>query len=131
MTAAVWQALADAVLVVHAAFVAFVVFGLVLIPVGHRRGWDVVNGLPFRLLHVVAIIVVALESWFGVDCPLTVLENELRLRGGAAAYQSSFIEHWIGGLIFHDAPPVVFTLLYSAFAALVVACWWCFPPRRR
>ena len=100
MTAAVWQALADAVLVVHAAFVAFVVFGLVLIPVGHRCGWDVVNGLPFRLLHVVAIIVVALESWFGVDCPLTVLENELRLRGGAAAYQSSFIEHWIGGLIF-------------------------------
>lgn len=40
-----WLALADAVLVVHALFVAFVVVGLVMIVIGNWRGIEYVNRL--------------------------------------------------------------------------------------
>ena len=31
---------------------------------------------------MVAILIVAVSAWFHLDCPLTVLENDLRARGG-------------------------------------------------
>lgn len=124
-----WLALADAVLVVHALFVAFVVVGLVMIVIGNWRGIEYVNRLWFRLLHLSAILVVVVESWFGIDCPLTRLENHLRRLAGAEGYQTSFIEYWVGGLIFYDLPAVVFTLAYTTFAALVAFTWWKYPPR--
>jgi hypothetical protein len=33
-------------------------------------------------------------------------------------------------LIFYNAPPWVFALLYFGFAALVALSWWRWPPRR-
>jgi hypothetical protein len=131
VSANLWLALADTVLVVHAAFVAFVVVGFLLIPVGNQRGWCFVDGYGFRVLHLAAIGVVVVESWFGYECPLTTLENWLRLEAGVSTYRTSFIEHWVGRLIFYDAPEALFTLIYTAFAAMVVATWWFYPPRPR
>lgn len=129
MNPANWLALADGVLVVHALFVAFVVLGLAMIVIGNWCGFAFVNRLWFRLLHLAAILAVVLESWFGIDCPLTLLENHLRWRAGVEGYPSSFIEYWVGGLIFYDLPAMVFTLVYTTFAALVAFTWWKYPPR--
>jgi uncharacterized protein DUF2784 len=122
--------LANAVLVLHVAIAAFVVAGLIIVLAGNREGWSWVNNLWFRLAHLVAMAIVSAESWFGLVCPLTTLEMRLRARAGAASYRGGFIEHWLQQLLYYSAPPWVFVAAYTVFMALVVASWYCFPPRR-
>lgn len=126
-----YQALADAVLMLHVGIVVFVIGGLVLIVVGNLRSWRWVNGIAFRLAHLAAIAVVATEAWLGVTCPLTTLEMWFRTKARAATYDGSFIEHWLRRILYYDAPAWVFTLAYSLFALAVAAAWWRFPPRFR
>jgi hypothetical protein len=126
-----WQALADAVLVLHFAVVVFVVGGLVAVLVGNLAArWRWVNHLVFRFLHLLAIGVVVVQAWLGQHCPLTLLESWLRVQAGTSAYRRSFIEHWLQRIVFHEAPLWVFTLAYTGFGALVLLTWWRFPPRR-
>lgn len=128
-----YQLLADIVLTLHVAIVAFVVGGLLLILAGNLRGWRWVNDLWFRLAHLAAIGFVVVQSWLGQICPLTTLEMWLRAHAGVAGYGGGFIEHWMQRLLYHDAPAWVFVLVYSLFGLLVVASWFYFPPvsRRR
>ena len=125
-----YQFLADAVLLLHFGVVLFVVGGLVVVVAGNRFGWHWVNAWWFRLAHLAAIAVIAVQAWLGRYCPLTILESWLRVQAGSAAYDRSFIEHWVQRLLYYDAPLWVFALIYTAFAALVVLAWWRFPPRR-
>ena len=125
------ELLADTVLVLHATVAAFVVGGLVIVLVGNLRRWRWVNDFRFRLAHLAAIAVVVAEAWFGVACPLTTLETWLRSQAGAPTYGGGFIEHWLQQLLYHDAPPWIFVLAYSAFGSLVLAAWWYFPPRMK
>jgi hypothetical protein len=120
--------LADAVLVLHAGIVLFVVGGLLLVLLGNWRGWPWVNRPWFRLAHLAAITVVVAESWLGLSCPLTTLEWWLRARAGVAPYETSFIAYWLQTLLFYAAPWWVFALAYTVFGALVAAAWWRFPP---
>ena len=126
-----YRLLADAVLTLHVGVVLFVVGALVLVLVGNRRGWRWVNAWWFRLAHLAAIATVVAQAWAGVVCPLTTLEMWLRLRSGEAVYSGGFIAHWLGRLLYHDAPPWVFTAAYSAFALAVLLAWWRYPPGRR
>lgn len=123
-----YQLLADTVLVLHTAVALFVVGGLPLIVFGRRWRW--VDALSFRLAHLAAVLTIALQSWLGADCPLTSLESWLRTRAGAAAYEVSWVEHWLQQLLFYQAPGWAFTTLYSLFGLLVVLIWLRFPPRR-
>ena len=127
--AAAW---ADLVLVVHFAFVGFVVGGLLAIVLGHRLGWAWVDRIGFRVAHLLAIGCVVAESWLGIVCPLTSLERALRgPLGDSASFDApGFIEVWVARLLYYDAPGWVFTLAYSVFGLLVVGAWWRFPPRR-
>lgn len=120
--------LADAVLVLHAGIVLFVVGGLLLVVLGNWRGWPWVNRPWFRLAHLAAITAVVAESWLGLTCPLTTLEWWLRARAGVAPYESSFIAYWLQTLLFYEAPGWVFALAYTVFGVLVAAAWWRFPP---
>lgn len=120
---------ADAVLFVHALFVAFVVLGLLAIYAGYALGWSWVRNPWFRLLHLLAIAVVVTQSWFKAICPLTTLEMTLRKRAGGATYPGSFVAHWIESLLYYDAPAWVFVAAYTAFGALVAASWYWMRPR--
>ena len=123
-----YQFLANLVLAVHLAIVAFVVLGLALIVFGNLRRWRWVNHLGFRLAHVGAIAVVVLESWFGFTCPLTAFEMQLRAKANTATYGGGFVQHWLGRLLYYESPPWVFILGYSLFGLLVLGAWWYFPP---
>jgi hypothetical protein len=82
--------LADAVLVVHALFLVWVVFGALAV---WRWPWLAVLHLP----------AVAWGLWIetsGGICPLTPLENSLRHAAGEDGYSGGFIEHYIGGVIY-------------------------------
>ena len=122
--------LADVVLISHVAIVAFVVGGLVLVVLGNLRQWAWVNTLWFRLAHLATMAVVVVQSWLGVVCPLTTLEMWLRSQAGAATYSGSFIEYWLGRVLFYQAPSWVFLLVYGVFGLLVLAAWWYFPVKR-
>ena len=121
--------LANAVLLVHVGIAAFVVLGLLVVIVGNLKRWGWVNNAWFRGAHLVAIAIVAAESWLGFVCPLTTLEMWLRSRAGEPSYRGSFVEHWLQQLLYYSAPPWVFVAGYTAFALLVLATWWYFPPR--
>jgi hypothetical protein len=125
-----YQLLADGVLVAHFVAVVFVVGGLFFIIAGGLRGWPLARSPWFRVAHLGAIAIVVAQSWFGADCPLTTLETWLRTRAGQMGYAGSFIEHWIGRLIYWQAPAWIFSLVYSMFGAVVLAAWWYFPPRK-
>ena len=86
----IYRALADLVLVVHLAFVLFVVLGGLLVLRWPRLAW----------LHVPAAIWGVLIEYTGWICPLTPLENSLRTRGGEAGYSGGFIEHYIQPLLY-------------------------------
>lgn len=118
--------LADAILVVHAAFVLFVVGGLLATWIGLALGLDFARNPWFRGLHLAAIAFVVLEALAGVMCPLTVWEDALR--GDHSG--RGFIQRWIHAWLFWNWPAWVFTAIYAAFGALVAATWWRFPPRR-
>ena len=122
--------LADAIVVFHAAFVAFVVLGMVAIVVGLalRRGWA--RNFWFRTLHLAAIGVVTALTLAGTMCPLTVLENQLRRQAGQQSYPGDFIGYWAHELLFFDAEPWVFTLAYTLFGLLVLATFVLAPPHR-
>ena len=119
---------ADGLLIIHALFIAFVVFGLILIIAGLARGWRWVRNPWFRFIHLGAIGIVVIQAWLNVICPLTVWENSLREKAGEATYAGSFIQHWLHKLIFYQAEAWVFTLSYSVFGTLVVLAWYLAPP---
>lgn len=124
--------LADLILIIHLAFIAFVVFGQILIAIGLWRHWAWVRHFGFRIAHLLAIAYVMAETWLGISCPLTVWENQLRLRAGEAGYTDGFITYWVHKLIFYTAPSWLFTLIYTLFFLLVLASWiWGRPHRRR
>ncbi len=125
-----YQTLADIVLALHAAFVVFVVAGLVAIIAGNLAGWRQVNNLWFRLAHLLAIAVVAAQAWLGRLCPLTHLELWLRARAGQTVYDTTFVQYWLERLLYYQAPLWVFAIIYTLFGLLVVAAWWRYPPRR-
>lgn len=123
--------LADAVLVLHVAIVMFAILGALAIPIGGWRKWRWVRSMPLRIAHLALVVFVALQAWLGRLCPLTVWEQMLRIRAGEATYDASFIQHWLSGLIFFDAPWWLFTAVYTAFALLVAGCWVWIAPRRQ
>jgi hypothetical protein len=83
---------ADLVLVVHLAFVMLVVLGGLLVLRWPRLMW----------LHVPVVLWGAAIEFIGFVCPLTPLENWLRKRGGEAAFEGDFIEHYVTALLYPD-----------------------------
>jgi hypothetical protein len=110
--------------VLHVLVVLFIVAGLALILAGGVLQWRWVRRRWLRVLHLVAIGVVVLQAWLGRLCPLTIWELQLRAQAGDTTYTGSFIAHWLGELLYYNAPGWVFTLGYSLFALLVLWSWF-------
>ena len=82
--------LADLVLVVHLAFVVFVVAGGLLVLRWPSLAW----------MHLPAAAWGILIEYAGWICPLTPLEVALRQRGGGAGYPGGFIEHYVTAALY-------------------------------
>jgi hypothetical protein len=114
--------LANIVVLVHLAFVAFVVVGGILVLRWRRAAW----------VHVPAALwgaAIALGGWI---CPLTPLENWLREQGGGAGYSTGFIEHYVMPVLY----PVALTREVQIGAGILVVVlnavvyWLAFGVRR-
>ena len=121
---ALYALLADTMLVIHFAFVVFVVFGFILILIGLLARWSWIHNRKFRIAHLAAIGVVVLQAWFSQICPLTLWENDLRRLAGQSGYAETFIEHWLHKVLFYQAEPWVFTSIYTGFGLLVALVWF-------
>jgi hypothetical protein len=118
---------AGLVLGVHLAAIGFNLFGLVAIPVGAWLGWAFVRGRAFRLTHLASMAVVALQAAAGRACFLTLWQDEL----GGLGQGQPLIMRWVNGLIYWPLPMWVFTAIYLAAFAYVVALLWLVPVRPR
>ena len=84
--------LADAVLLAHAAFVAFVVLGGLLVLRRPRLAW----------VHLPVVAWGAGIEFTGGICPLTPLENHLRALAHEQGYAGGFVEHYVFGLLYPE-----------------------------
>ena len=119
----IYRLLADIVVVIHVCFVFFVVFGGFLL-----RRWP-----KLIYAHVPAAIWGVMIEFAGWVCPLTPLENSLRVRGGQAGYQGDFIDHYIIPLLYpHGLNRNIQTALgIIAFAVNAIAYYLYFRSRRK
>jgi hypothetical protein len=86
------RVLADLTVLVHAAFLAFVVLGGLAVLRWRRLVW----------LHVPAVLWGAVIEFTGWICPLTPLENRFRAGAGAGAYEGGFIDHYILPVVYPE-----------------------------
>lgn len=106
-----FRLLADAVVAVHALFVAFVVAGG-LLALRWRRA---------ALVHLPCAVYGALVVLVGWTCPLTPLENRLRRAAGEAGYEGGFIEHHLLPILYPEPYPGWLGWALGAGAAAVNA----------
>ena len=123
--------LADIIAVIHLGYVIYVILGFILIVVGIICRWKWIRNLPFRITHLLAIVGVACEALLGVNCPLTVLEFKLRYASNFSEEKVSFISTIIDSLLYYNAPGWLFTIIYVAFALLVIITFIIAPPTRK
>ena len=114
---------ADGVLVAHGAFLVFALLGGLL---ALRWRWAVWVHLPTAAWAVL----IELYGWI---CPLTPLENWLRLRAGKAGYSGGFIEHYLLPTIYPAGLTrgVQFVLAGVALGVNVAVYWWVWRRRAR
>ena len=123
--------LADIIVAVHFCYVGFTIGGEIVILLGGLFGWRWVRNLSFRIVHLAAVALVAVEALAGAQCPLTTWEYRLRMMAGQRAEeQISFVARLVRSMIFYDFPAWVFLAAYAGFALLVGITLILVAPRR-
>lgn len=112
--------LADLVVLVHVAFIVFVLLGGLL---ALRWRWT-------PLAHLPAVIWGAAVEFFGWVCPLTPLENMLRRAGGGAAYSVTFVERYLVPLVYPAELTRELQILLGGTVVVVNAAVYFFVLRR-
>ena len=121
MSPATAHALANLVLALHAAFIAFVALGGLLVARWPRTAW----------LHLPAVAWGAGISFAGAICPLTPLENALRDVAGHGGYAGGFIEHYLLAFIYPDGLTRAAQIGLGVAALVVNALAYAWEWRRR
>lgn len=103
----IWSAIADALVVVHFLFTAFVIFG----------GFLTWRWPRIALAHLPAL---AWGCWIEVShavCPLTPIENHWRHLAGEAGYRGGFLAHYLVQVLY---PPGLTWHIQEELAVLLV-----------
>jgi hypothetical protein len=103
----IFRLLADVVVVVHLAFIAFIAVGAFLTWRWPRLLW----------LHTPVVALAVAIVGIGFTCPLTPLEKLLRRRAGGETYDGGFIDHYLSGVVY---PGRYLALARGFVAALIV-----------
>jgi hypothetical protein len=99
---------AEVVLLAHLAFILFALMGAAI---AARWRWIPVVHLPAAAWGFYVEIT-------GRICPLTYLENYLRIKAGQSGYTESFVEHYLVAIIY---PAGLTREIQFALAAVVIA----------
>ena len=96
-----YLAMADSVLVLHLAFIGWVIFGALFTRGRPRLAW----------VHVASVIYGIIAETTPLVCPLTLAENYFEARAGISPYHGPFLLHYLDATVYPDVP-----------LALLIAC---------
>jgi hypothetical protein len=106
-----YRAMAASVLSLHAAYIAWVIFGAFF-----------TRGRPrLAALHVATLVYGVIIEIFGFWCPLTAFETWLEVRGGVSAYGGPFLLHYLDALVYPNISPNL--LIAGAVAVCSLNLW--------
>jgi hypothetical protein len=119
-----YQILADGVVALHLFFILFVVLGGIITLGRPKVIW----------VHIPCVLWAIILELSGIICPLTPLENELRIRAGQGMYSGDYVIHYIEPLIYLEGLTRQFQIILGVMAALVnmmVYTWIFFRKKQR
>lgn len=99
---------ADALVLVHLAFILLVLFGGLLVVKWHAA----------LFIHLPALAWGLAVEGLHLVCPLTGWENRMRAAAGGAGYQGGFVEHYIWPLIYPAGLTPQIQMLLGLFVLL-------------
>jgi hypothetical protein len=94
MTREAYLILADAVLIVHLLYIAWVIFGTLFTC---KRPW-------LGAIHIATILWGIIAETTSAPCPLTVAENWCEARSGVAPYHGPFLLHYLDAILYPNVP---------------------------
>lgn len=103
----VYSGLTAGVLIVHALFILWVIFGA-LLTTSHPI---------LRWVHVVSLVWGVLVELLPWPCPLTLLENWLEMRAGIQPYSGPFLVHYMDKIVYPDVSGTALTI-----AGVMICC---------
>jgi hypothetical protein len=107
MAPGLYRAMATSIVSLHAAYIAWVIFGAFF-----------TRGRPrLAALHVATLVYGMVIEIFGFWCPLTALEEWLEMRGNVSAYRGPFLLHYLDAVVYPDIPP---NLLIAGAVAICI-----------
>jgi hypothetical protein len=113
-----YRAMAAGVLSLHAAYIAWVIFGAFF-----------TRGRPrLAALHLGTLVYGMIVEIFGFWCPLTGLETWLEERGNVPAYRGAFLLHYLDTVVYPEIPP---SLLIAGAVAVCIMNLWIYARRLR
>ena len=122
VTANLYASLAVVVLLLHALFILWVVFGALL-----TRSRPILRGL-----HIASLIWGILTELLPWPCPLTLMENWLEAKAGVEPYQGGFLLHYLDKLVYPDISTTTLTVAGVTVCLLNLAlyAWQAWSARR-
>jgi hypothetical protein len=124
-----YHLLAEATVVLHAAYVLFVVLLAPLILVGAWLKWSWVRNFWLRLTHLIMMVFVGLEAVVGMQCPLTDLEDHFRGKAGQAQYEVDFLAHWADRLLYVQLNQFELDFIHISFSLFLIGLFVFVRPR--
>ncbi len=119
---------ANLILIFHFMYVLFIVAGLLIIYLGYLMKWKFIKNPIFRWMHLSAMGIVIIELLFGIFCPLTEWEAELRGAQTISSYSSGFVPYWVHRLLFYNWSAWIFSLVYISIFILIIVAMLIIPP---
>jgi hypothetical protein len=116
-----YRLLADALVLLHASFVLFVMLGGLLVWHWPRLAW----------LHIPAVCWGAGIEFLGGICPLTPLENEWRRLAGEQGYAGGFVDHYVTAFLYPDGLSRTFQVVIGVLVLAVNLSIYALLLRRR
>jgi hypothetical protein len=126
-----YKIFADVIIVVHFLYILFMLLGFLLTGYALFFREKFFDWWLFRLLHLLGIFYVVSLSILGKYCPLTILENELRLRYEVSSvYSGSFIVYYLEKLVYPDVNPLVIQIPTVFLAIFTIVVFIVRPPKK-
>lgn len=118
------EALADFLMLAHACFSIFVVYGLPVIVLGRIFLWPWTLNRRLRWVHLMATGLVTMRVWLGIPCPLSVAEDALRLQAVDPCPLGYWSHEILHRLAFRGNDPTQFAWGTSLFCLITVILFW-------
>ena len=116
--------LSEIVLLFHFSIFLFIIISFILIPLGYQKKWKWVKNKYYRLIHLVLMGIIFIETILGFMCPLTTLENFLR----NDIEINNKITQIIHQIMYWDLPSYQFIILYLLSLLYLIFLWLFFKP---